>query len=89
MEKWNRLLIVTATVLLLLTFLGLLIHLGTYIHHTLLLFSLGALIAYAIDPLVELLRRVHLPKSHQVPSREICVASVFVVLFTLIGFGIW
>lgn len=89
MDKWTRLLVITATVLLLLTFLGLLIHLGTYIHHTLLLFSLGALIAYAIDPLVELLRRIHLPKSHQVPSREICVASVFVVLFTLIGLGIW
>jgi len=89
MEKWTRLLIVTATVLLLLTFLGLVIHLGTYIHHTLLLFSLGALIAYALDPLVELLRRVHLPRSHQVPSREICVASVFVVLFALIGFGFW
>ncbi len=89
MEKWTRLLIVTATVLLLLTLLGLVIHLGTYIHHTLLLFSLGALIAYALDPLVELLRRIHLPKSHQVPSREICVASVFVVLFALIGLGFW
>ena len=89
MEKWTRLLVVTATVLLLLTFLGLVIHLTTYIHHTLLLFSLGALVAYALDPLVELLRRVHLPKSHQVPSREISVASVFVVLFVLIGVGFW
>lgn len=89
MEKWTRLLVVIATVLLLLTFVGLVIHLGTYIHHTLLLFSLGALIAYALDPLVELLRRVHLPKSKQVPSREICVASVFIVLFVLFGFGFW
>ncbi len=89
MEKWTRLLVVTATVLLLLTFLGVVIHLGTYIHHTLLLFSLGALVAYALDPLVELLRRIHLPKSHQVPSREICVASVFLVLFVLIGVGFW
>ena len=89
MEKWTRLLIVTATVLLLLTFLGVVIHLGTLIHHTLLLFSLGALVAYALDPLVEMLRRLHLPKSRQSPSREICVASVFLVLFVLIGVGFW
>ena len=89
MEKWTRLLVLTATVLLLLAFLGVVIHLATYIHHTLLLFSLGALVAYALDPLVELLRRLHLPKSHQVPSREICVAGVFLVLLVLIGVGFW
>jgi len=89
MEKWTRLLVVTATMLLLLTFLGVVIHLGTYIHHTLLLFSLGALVAYALDPLVEGLRQVHLPKSRQVPSRELCVASVFLVLVVLIGVGFW
>ena len=89
MEKWTRLLVVTATTLLLITFLGLVIHLSTYIHHTLLLFSLGALVAYALDPLVELLRRMHLPKSRQSPSRELCVASVFLVLIVLIGVGFW
>ncbi len=89
MEKWTRLLVVTATVLLLLTFVGVVIHLGTYIHHTLLLFALGALIAYALDPLVEWLRRLHLPRSLQGPSREICVASVFLVLFALMGLAVW
>ena len=41
MEKWTRLLIIVATVLLILTFLGVGIHIATYIHHTLLLFALG------------------------------------------------
>jgi len=89
MEKWTRLLVITATVLLLLTFLGVVIHLSTYIHHTLLLFALGALVAYALDPLVELLRRVRLPKSNQALSREISVLAVFLALLLLFVFGFW
>lgn len=89
MEKWNRLLIVIATVLLLLTFLGVVIHLGTYIHHTLLLFSLGALVAYALDPLVEGLRRIVPRKPGKEPSRELCVSTVFVALLLILGFGVW
>lgn len=89
MEKWTRLLIVIATVLLLLTFVGVVIHLGTYIHHTLLLFSLGVLIAYALDPFVEWLRRTALTRSRRVPSREMSVTVVFVGLLLLGGLATW
>jgi predicted PurR-regulated permease PerM len=89
MEKWTRLLIVIATVLLLLTFFGVAIHLGTYIHHTLLLFSLGALVAYALDPLAEGLRRIIPVKPGKEPSRELSVSMVFVALLLILGFGVW
>ena len=89
MEKWTRLLIVIATVLLLLTFLGVVIHLGTYIHHTLLLFALGALVAYALDPLVEGLRRIIPTRPGKEPSRELCVSAVFFALLLILGLGIW
>ena len=82
MEKWTRLLIVIATVLLLLTFVGVGIHIATYIHHTLLLFALGALVAYALSPLVERLSRTRL-------SRPVSVALVFVSLLVLFGLGAW
>ena len=82
MEKWTRLLITIATVLLLLTFIGVGIHIATYIHHTLLLFALGGLVAYALSPLVERLSRTRL-------SRPLSVAAVFLGLFVLIGLGAW
>ena len=82
MEKWTRLLIIIATVLLLVTFLGVGIHVATYIHHTLLLFALGGLVAYALSPLVERLSRGRL-------SRPLSVTAVFVCLFALLGLGAW
>ena len=82
MEKWTRLLIIIATVLLMLTFLGVGIHIATYIHHTLLLFALGGLVAYALSPLVERLSRTRL-------SRPLSVAAVFVCLLALFGLGAW
>jgi len=82
MEKWTRLLIIIATVLLMLTFLGVGIHIATYIHHTLLLFALGGLVAYALSPLVERLSRTRL-------SRPLSVAVVFLCLFALFGLGGW
>ncbi len=82
MEKWTRLLIIIATVLLLLTFIGVGIHIATYIHHTLLLFALGGLVAYALSPLVERLSRTRL-------SRPLSVAVVFVGLLALFGLGAW
>ena len=82
MEKWTRLLIVIATVLLLLTFVGVGIHVATYVHHTLLLFALGALVAYALSPLVERLSRTRL-------SRPMSVTAVFVGLLVVFGLGAW
>lgn len=82
MEKWNRLLVLTATVLLLVVFVGVTVRLGAYIHHTLLLFALGGLVAYALSPLVERLGRTRL-------SRPLSVGVVFLGLFALLGLGAW
>lgn len=82
MEKWTRLLITIATVLLLITFLGVGIRIATYIHHTLLLFALGGLVAYALSPLVERLSRTRL-------SRPLSVVAVFLGLFVIFGLGSW
>ena len=82
MEKWNRLLVTTATVLLLLVFVAAAVRLGGYIHHTLLLFALGGLVAYALSPLVEKL-------SHTRLSRPLSVGLVFLGLFALLGLGAW
>lgn len=56
MEKWTRLLVVVATCLLLVALVAVAVRLAMYIQHTLLLFALGALIAYALEPLVSFLR---------------------------------
>ena len=82
MEKWTRLLIVTATTLLLLTLIAATVRLAMSVHHTLLLFALGGLVAYALSPLVERLSRTRL-------SRPASVAIVFVSLFVLFGLGAW
>ena len=82
MEKWNRLLVVLASVLLLLTFVGVAVRLMLGIHHTLLLFALGGLVAYALDPLVERLGKPRL-------KREARVTLVFVGLLAVFGFTAW
>jgi predicted PurR-regulated permease PerM len=89
MEKWNRLLVFAATWLLLFILVGAVIHIGTYIHHTLLLFSLGVLLAYALDPLVEGLRKTRIGKSGRIPSREFSVGVVFLCFFLVVGFAFW
>ncbi len=82
MEKWTRLLVVLATVLLLVAFVGVGIRLGMVIHHTLLLFALGGLVAYALDPLVEKIRGSRF-------GRKSSVSVVFVSLVVILGAGIW
>ena len=56
MEHWFSLLTICATLLLLIGIVAVVVRLMMGIGHTLLLFSLGGLLAYAIDPLVERLR---------------------------------
>ncbi len=82
MEKWTRLLVILATVLLLIAFVGVGIRLGMVIHHTLLLFALGGLVAYALDPLVEKIRGSRF-------GRKTSVSVVFVSLVVILGAGIW
>ena len=55
-ERYVRLLVVLTTFLLFLLTAYLAIRALALIHHTMLLFALGALLAYALDPVVELVR---------------------------------
>ena len=91
-SQWLRLLVTTTTLLMLIAFVGVVVRLGMTIHHTLLLFALGGLVAYALDPLVERLRRpVHGKSADQGKglSRKASVAIVFVSLIVLLGLGFW
>ena len=56
MSRWLRLIIFSTAIFLVIGLVALAIHLLTSIHHTVLLFALGGLVAYALDPLVERLR---------------------------------
>jgi predicted PurR-regulated permease PerM len=87
--KWLRLLIVLGTVLGLISVAAVALRIGMTIHHTLLLFSLGGLLAYALDPLVELLRRPKLGKKQIPMSRTLAALLVFLGLFLCFGGGIW
>ncbi len=82
MEKWTRLLIILATSLLMFATLAVAVRLTMTIHHTLLLFALGGLVAYALNPLVDLLSKTRM-------KRQAGVGIVFVVLLALIGFGVY
>src|SRR5579875_3134433 len=81
MEKWNRLLVVVATTLLLLAFVAVGVRLAMTIHHTLLLFALGGLVAYALDPVAALLQKTKM-------KRELSVALVFVGVLVIVGLGV-
>lgn len=82
-ERWQRLLVVLTTFLLLLLAVAVVVRLLSSIGHTLLIFSLGGLLAYALDPLVEMLRK-------QLPHKRGRTMSVFIVfggLALLMGLG--
>jgi predicted PurR-regulated permease PerM len=53
MAHWTSLLTVTATLLLLALVVAGVVWLATHVGHTLIIFSLGGLLAYALDPIVE------------------------------------
>ena len=89
MDKWLRLLVATSSVLVLILLLGVVIWLMGHITHTILLFSLGLLLAYALDPMVEWLRHTTLGRSKRVPSRGASVAIVVCSILLLFGFGCW
>ncbi|BDI32262.1 UPF0118 membrane protein YrrI [Capsulimonas corticalis] len=89
MDKWLRLLVTTSSALTLILLIGIVIWLLGHITHTLLIFSLGALLAYALDPMVEWLRRTGVGRSKRVPSREMSVAVVVCSILLLFGFGCW
>jgi len=91
LAKWQRLLTGTATILLLIGLVAVVIRLAEAIHHSLLLFALGALVAYALDPLVEGLRHMRLFRgrgNQAPPSRGATVAMMFFVTIVAMGLGL-
>ncbi len=84
MDHWLQTLVVLATVLLASLAIVGLVRLLSAIHHTLLLFSLGGLLAYALDPLVEWLRRVRLVEGAPLRHRGRCVLGMFGALAFII-----
>ncbi|MBV9467919.1 MAG: AI-2E family transporter [Abitibacteriaceae bacterium] len=81
--KWLRLLVRVTTCLALVMALAVAVRLLGFIAHTLLLFSLGALVAYALDPLVNKVRSF----GGKERPRWVGVAVVFVVLIGLSALG--
>jgi predicted PurR-regulated permease PerM len=82
MRHWLSLLTVVTTVLMLVLFLGVSVRLLSYIGHTLLIFALGGLFAYAFAPLVEMARWK--PNGTKSP-RWRGVLCVYAALFTILA----
>jgi predicted PurR-regulated permease PerM len=81
MERWTSLLLMTATLLLVLSVVALGVVVISAIHHTVLLFTLGGLLAYALDPLVEKLRGSGQPRQRMSRGRSVMlVFSGFMLL---------
>ena len=80
--KWRRLLVVVATFLALLALGAAVVRLGMAIHHTLLLFALGGLLAYALEPLVSFAQR-------RIRRRSASVFTVFGLLLAGLVGGVW
>jgi predicted PurR-regulated permease PerM len=104
MEKWTRLLVIVSTLLVLIIFVAILIRVSQYIQHTILLFSLGVLVAYAFDPLVDGLRRRpelsriirRLPRrvrrdasAQDLMPRGLAIAIVYFALTAVVGLSIY
>lgn len=88
-EKWRKLLIVTATLLTLFAVCAIAVWLGMAIHHTLVLFAMGALVAYALDPLVELVRRPRFGPEKKQMSRTLAALLVYLGLFAVTVGALW
>ncbi|HLY64787.1 MAG TPA: AI-2E family transporter, partial [Chloroflexota bacterium] len=85
LDQWVRLLVVTATLLLLTLAVAVGVRLASAIGHTLLLFSLGGLLAYALDPLVEWLKGSRTGRK----ARSRSVLIVFGAIALLLALGVW
>ena len=83
LDKWRRLLTVTATLLALLALCAVMVTMGLAIHHTILLFALGGLAAYALEPLVSLVRRPRFGRN----GRRIGASGAAFLVFGLLGLG--
>ena len=79
-NQWVRLLVVLTGCLLIALTIAVAIRVLGFIGHTLLIFSLGGLLAYAFDPLVERIRRT---RQGALRPRWMGVVAVFGALFLL------
>lgn len=84
LEQWVRLLVVVTTSLVLLLAVAVSVKLLSYIGHTLLIFSLGGLLAYALDPLIEKARGKDIAARKR-PSRSVTAMLVFAAFFLGVG----
>jgi len=82
-EQWLRLLIVVSTILTLTILVAIGVRLLSYVGHTLLIFSLGGLLAYALDPIIEYARG-HKDNSSLRPSRARTTLVVFAGIVCLV-----
>jgi len=89
MQKWTSLLTVVSTVLLSLLLIAAVIHLTSYLSHTILLFALGALVAYALNPIVEIVTKTKMGKNGRQISRELAVTVVYIGLILVFIFAGW
>ena len=83
--QWMRLLIVLSSCLLIVAVIGVVLGLLSRIGHTLLIFSLGGLLAYALSPLVLKLQK---PGSEREMKRSKAVFIVFGVLLLFVAAGV-
>lgn len=84
MDHWVSLLVVASTCLLLIILVGIGVHLLSYIGHTVLIFSLGGLLAYALDPIVALVRGPVVPGRKR-RSRATSALLVFLGIFGILA----
>ena len=84
-RRWLDLLLVVGVMLGLLGLLAAAVRLLSMIGHTLLIFSLGALLAYALDPLVEKVRGMG--SGGKRLSRPLSAGLVFITIFGLVALG--
>ncbi len=84
-RRWLDLLLVVAVLLGLLALAGVAVRLLALMGHTLLIFALGALLAYALDPLVEKLRGPKTAAKRR--GRALSAGLVFAGIFALLALG--
>lgn len=89
MQKWNHLLTVLAVLILFVAGFWIVLKVLGAFPHTLLLFALGGLVAYALDPVVEGLRKIVNRGSKSILTRELSVTVVMLGLLTIIVSSVW
>lgn len=89
MQKWNNLLVVLSTCLLIFVTMCAAVRVLAFAPHTELLFALGGLVAYALDPVVEWVRQIQFRNAKRVVTRELSVAIVMVGLLFFAGLALW